>query len=225
MVGDPHQRHDREHTRKRAYMDGDEKHKYWNHNCAGQRLPWVKTHRGPCGWRAAFMMHGMRLFKPPWAVHQPVRPIKPCVMRRQIKEYRQRHIPERIIAKIAVNLRPAMVVPAPGNNASGDAIDGSRQQRPIYLAPDLRTQFVIQPRPHPLCDQCKQPTGQQIAHPDNQRHGKGGEQCGNEGLAQGAFHVTEPRYLPVVGLPAASFAGLKRARRMKALQAALSSWT
>jgi hypothetical protein len=69
VVGDPHQGHDAQHAAQCGDMDGDDENEGRDDQRAGQCLPRVKAHRGPSGWRAAFMMHGMRLFEPIWPVH------------------------------------------------------------------------------------------------------------------------------------------------------------
>ncbi len=86
MIGDAHDRHYRQHQPQCADMDRDQKHQRRNDNRAGERLPWVKAHGRPSGWRAALMVDGMGRFEPPRPMHQPVGPVKPSVMGEQVKK-------------------------------------------------------------------------------------------------------------------------------------------
>jgi hypothetical protein len=81
MIGDAHDRHNRQHQPQCADVDRDQKHQSRNDNRPRERFPWVKTHGCPCCWRAAFMVDGMGFFEPPRPVHQAVGPVKPCVVR------------------------------------------------------------------------------------------------------------------------------------------------
>lgn len=83
------------------------------------------------------MMDRMRRLEPERAVHQAVCPIKPCVMRKEVQEDRQRQIPNRVIANIAVNQSPTQIVPSPGNDTRRNAINRGTRKAPADFAADL----------------------------------------------------------------------------------------
>jgi hypothetical protein len=170
MVGYAHNGHNRENDRQCAGMNRDEKDQRGDDDCAGHRLPRVKTHRSPRGWRAAFMMDGVGGLKPPGPVHQPVGPVKPSVMGDQIERDGHRQIPERIGRHFGINLRPAPRIPSPSDQSGGRTINASGQKRPQDLTFHLAGLADIKPGMfYPRCpSECA--AGDQIAHADDQRH-------------------------------------------------------
>lgn len=151
-------------------MNGDQKNQHWYDKCAGQSLPRMKGHCGPRGWGAAFMVDGMRRFKPEWTVHQAMRPIEPGIVRKEIKEHGDWQVPERKRVHIAVNLRPAKAVPTPSHNSGRDAVNGGARKAPTNLALYLLIEAVIEPRLLDFSRPCKSAADEQIAHADDRSH-------------------------------------------------------
>ena len=135
----------------------------------------MERHRRPCGWRAAFMMYGVRNFEPIGPVHHPVGPVKPCVMCKQESRHRYWHVPQRILRYIRIYLGPAQIVPAPCGYARRDSIDGRAGKAPTNFSPNLRRQARIKRRKFTLCQQSKTAAGYQITDTDNDRHSGSGE--------------------------------------------------
>lgn len=116
------------------------------------------------------MVNRMCGLKPEWPMHQAVRPIKPRVVRKQIKKNRRGYIPKRKCADIGVNLRPAKVVPAPSHNTGRDAIDGGTGKAPadltlnLFIKASIKSGFPDSGRPS------KRAADKHIARAHNRRH-------------------------------------------------------
>jgi len=174
MIADPHDRHDRQHRRQRADMDRDDEHQRRYHHRPGQRFPGVKAHRRPGRRRAAGMMHRMGDAKGLGPVHPAMRPVKPCVMRGQVKQHRHGKVPDREGCDIGIDARPSTRLPSPCDDPGGDAVNQRGQQRPADLPTHLPLQPAIQARlPHPR-RQRKTTARQQIANADNGAHRQSG---------------------------------------------------
>ena len=174
MVANPHEGHDGEDDRQGRHMNGNNEHKRWNNNRARHGLPRMKAHRRPGRWRAAVMMHGMGNSEQPGLVHPAMRPIKPCVVGEKKEQDGNGQIPERIVDRVGVYLRPTLRLPAPSDDASWHTIDAGRSQAPADFAPYLSIKPRIKPAMPQACCPCKGPAGQEIAAAHNQRHRKGG---------------------------------------------------
>ena len=116
------------------------------------------------------MMDSVRDLEPKRAMHQPVCPIKPCVVRKQIQQYRQRQMPEWISANITVNHRPAEIIPSPSDNPRRNAVNRGTGEAPPDFAADLLVKAEIKPRFAQFRRPCKSTADDQIAHADNRRH-------------------------------------------------------
>ena len=103
-------------------------------------------------------------------VHPAVGPIKPCVMKEEIGEQRNRHPPQRISGRIGVDSRPATLLPAPCDHPGGHAINRRRSKAPTNFALYLRAKIAVMPGAHEVGQPGKHAAGQQVAHRDNRRH-------------------------------------------------------
>ncbi len=137
MVANPHDGHDGENHSQRHNMNGNDEHKRWNNNRPGHRLPRMKAHRRPGRWGAAVMMHGMGNAEQPRLMHPAMRPVKPCIMGQQKEQDRNGQIPERIVRRTGVYLRPTLGLPAPGHDACGRPINAGRSKAPANFTPNL----------------------------------------------------------------------------------------
>ena len=145
MVANPHEGHDGEDDRQGRHMNGNDEHKRRYNNRARHRLPRMKAHRRPGRWGAAVMMHGMGNAEQPGLMHPAMRPIKPCVMGQQKEKNGNGQIPERIVRRICIYLRPTLGLPAPSDDASWRAINAGRSKAPANFAPNLSIQSGIKP--------------------------------------------------------------------------------
>jgi hypothetical protein len=150
------------------------------------------------------MMDRMGDAKQLWPVHPAMRPVKPCVMRREVEQHGNRQPPERIAVHILIYSRPAQRLPAPGDHAGGHAINQRRQQRPADFAPHLPFQPAIQARlAHPR-RQRKAAARQQIAYADNGAHRQSGQDDGcdhEDAYTQDVAPVKAPKQGRGVGRP------------------------
>jgi len=103
MVGDPHQRHDAENRRQRAYMEWHYKHKRGDDNRPRQSFPRMKRHGGPGGGRATGMVYRVRNTEQPRLVHPTVRPIEPRIVQKETEQHRHRPPPEWIGMNVAID--------------------------------------------------------------------------------------------------------------------------
>ena len=141
-----HYRHNGQNDSQSADMNGDEENEQWNHDrersalrpdesssrprrsavgCRGERHGRGGTTRGRC--------------------IQPVRPVKPRIVRetdRGISTAARYHKGK--AGDIGVDQRPAMIVPTPGDDAGGNAVNRRAQERPVDLTADLRAQPRIE---------------------------------------------------------------------------------
>lgn len=198
MVANPHEGHDGEDHSQTRNMNGNDEHKRGNNNRPRHGLPRMKAHRRPGGWGAAVMMHSMGNAEQPGLMHPAMRPIKPCVMGQQKEQNRNGQIPERIVRRVSIYLRPTLGLPAPSHNASWRAINASRGKAPANFAPYL----PIKPRVKPAMPQTrcpgKGPAGQEITAAHNQRHRKGGTNQGWERIHNaGLAHQGRTAYRPL----------------------------
>ena len=216
MVANPHEGHDGEDHGQRGNMNGNDEHKCGNNNRPRHCLPRVKAHRRPGCWGAAVMMHGMGNAEQPGLMHPAMRPVKPCIMGQQKEQDRNGQIPERIVRRVSVYLRPTLRLPAPSHHACGRAINAGRRKTPTNFAPYL----PIQPRIKPAMPQTrcpgKGPTGQEITATHNQRHRKGRTNQGWERIHDaGLAHQGRAAYRPLwEGWPHAKMATLCRPIRI-----------
>lgn len=137
MVANPHDGHGGENHSQRRNMNGDDEHQCWNDNRPRQRLPGMKAHRRPGRWGAAVMMHGMGNAEQLGLMHPAMRPIKPCVVGEKKEQDGNGQIPERIVRRVSVYLRPTLGLPAPSDDASWRAINASGGKAPANFAPNL----------------------------------------------------------------------------------------
>jgi hypothetical protein len=122
------------------------------------------------------MMNSVRNLKPVRPVHQTVRPVKPCIMHKQVEKHRKRQIPERIISGAVINPRPSPVLPRPHDEPSRHAVNRGTGKRPKNFTPNLRLQRIIQAGMATLGQPGKRAAGDEIADSDDQRH----RDCGRE---------------------------------------------
>jgi hypothetical protein len=184
MIGNPHNRHDRQHQAQRGDMNGNYEDQQRNHDRAGQRLAPMEAHRRPGGGWAAGMVDGVIAAEQRRHVHRPVRPVEPGVVQEQVEEHRDRQVPERPGMDIGIDARPAFRLPSPGDDAGGDAVDRRRGQAPADLHADLPALPGIEPRvaqPRRQREPCR---GGDVAHADDHRHGDRGSEDG-EGEVHG----------------------------------------
>ena len=85
VVGDTHHRGNRKNDAERRPVDGDDKGEGRNEQRARQRLPGMKAHRRPGGWRLRRVVDGMNGLEQPRPVHPAVRPVEPGVMEKQVE--------------------------------------------------------------------------------------------------------------------------------------------
>jgi hypothetical protein len=170
MVAHAHDRHDAKHPCEHANMDGDEENEQRDDEGSGQRFGPVKAHRRPCGGRAAFVMHSVKDFEESRFVHPAVRPIKPCVVDREISKQADRQIPERHGMNIGVNLGPAALLPAPCDDARRRCIDERAGEAEQNFAADLRILTCIKAAMFDAGGEGKCAAGDQVAHRDNRGH-------------------------------------------------------
>ena len=116
------------------------------------------------------MMDSVRGLKPKRAMHQPVCPIKPCVVRKKIQQYRQRQIPRRVSADITVNQRPAEIVPSPSDDACRNTVNRGAGEAPADFAADLLIKAPIKAGLAQFRRPCKSTADHEIAHADNRGH-------------------------------------------------------
>src|SRR3546814_19900512 len=83
------------------------------------------------------MVHRMGEAEPARAMEQPVGPIEETVVEQQIEKQADRQIPERPGVDVAIDAGPAMRLPAPGDDAGGQAVDRGDGEAPADLAPHL----------------------------------------------------------------------------------------
>ena len=151
-------------------MNGDQKYQRRNDKGPRQRFPRMKRHCGPCGWRAAFVMHSVRRLEPERAMHQPVRPVKPGVVRKKVQKHRHRQIPKRKCANVAVNLGPTKIVPSPSDDAGRNSIYGGAGEAPSNFALNLLVEAIVEPGLAYFCCPRKCATHQHVARGDNRGH-------------------------------------------------------
>ncbi len=124
------------------------------------------------------MMNGMGGLEDGGPVHPAMRPVEPGVVRDQIEQHRNRPVPERPGVDVGVDLRPAAILPAPGDDPGRHAVDRGGGEAPPDFPPDLRVEPGIEVRMPRLGRQRECPRGEQIADTDDQRHGDGGQDQG-----------------------------------------------
>ena len=61
VIGDAHEGHNRQHHAERRDVDRDGHDQHRDNHCAGQRFPWVETHRRPGGRWVTGMMNGVNI--------------------------------------------------------------------------------------------------------------------------------------------------------------------
>ena len=178
MVGDAHDRHDRQQRGKRAPVQRHRQHQRGDHHRAGQRFPWMEAHRRPGGRWPAGVMHRVRDAERLGPVHPAVRPVEPCIVREQAERERHRPPPERPSMEIGIDARPAVRAPAPGEDARRDTVDRRRGQAPADLAPHL----PVEPRVETGMATRRRPgepaRDREIAQPHDQRHRECGKKQG-----------------------------------------------
>ena len=125
-------------------MNWHQKHQYRHDNRTAHRFNRVKAHRGPCGGWAAVMMDCMSQPEKAWAMHGAVRPVKPAILHKQVDQQGKRPVPQRQHIPIQRDLRPAILPPAPQDNASGNAINRRGEQRPADFLRNLLAPAGIQ---------------------------------------------------------------------------------
>jgi len=124
------------------------------------------------------MMDGVGGLEDGGPVHPAMRPVEPGVVRDQVQQHRNRPVPERPGVDIGVDLRPSPILPAPGDDPRGHAVNRGGGEAPPDFPPDLRIEPGIEVRMPRLGRQRERPRGEQIADTDDQRHGDGGQDQG-----------------------------------------------
>ena len=117
----------------------------------------------------------MRDFEGTRLVHPAVRPVKPCVMSKEIEDGADGEIPERIVADVGVNAGPAVMLPSPCNDPGGNAVNAGAQQAPPDFAADLRAEVGIEAGAGAAGGPRKRPADDQVADADDERHDHGRE--------------------------------------------------
>src|SRR3546814_1540812 len=86
----PEQRHHSKNAQQRRYMDRDDEHQQRNDDGPGHALPRMEAHRRPCGGRTAGVMNGVGDAEQPWPMQQAMGPVKPAIVKHEIKHDRSR---------------------------------------------------------------------------------------------------------------------------------------
>lgn len=130
----------------------------------------MEAHRGPCGGRPAVVMHGVEDFEDFGRMHPAVRPVEPCVVDDEIGQQADGEVPQRHGVDISVNLRPAMMLPAPCDDACGRSIDERAGEAPEDFASDLLGLLRIKAREADAGGEGEAAAGEEIAHRDDHAH-------------------------------------------------------
>jgi len=125
VIGDTHHCLDRQNKSKHAYVDRHQKYQRWNNDGTSDRFDQVEAHGSPCGWPPAVMMYRMRQSEQRWPMHCAMRPVEPRVLRKQINHCREGQIPQGVLERIEIHLRPAQVAPTPEGQPCGYPINCS----------------------------------------------------------------------------------------------------
>jgi len=83
------------------------------------------------------MVHSVRQPEPVRSMHQPVRPVKPAVLHKQVEQQREWKIPHRHGVDVSVDPSPTEIPPKIQRRASRHSVDRRGQQRPTDFATDL----------------------------------------------------------------------------------------
>src|SRR3546814_10654983 len=111
-------------------------------------------------------------------MEQPVGPIEETVVEQQIEKQADRQIPERPGVDVAIDAGPAMRLPAPGDDAGGQAVARGAGEAPADLAPHLGAQPAIENSVTEARRKGEGAAADQIAQRDDCRTPTGGERAG-----------------------------------------------
>lgn len=111
---------------------------------------------------------------------QPMRPVESRVVRGRVRRHRHRTMPQRAVTNIGAEPDPAPVLPATGDDARRNPLDGGRTEVPPHLAPLLTVQPPVQFwMPHPR-HRRKRAQHDPVSNTDDCRHRDGGSKDGED---------------------------------------------